>query len=220
MSLLRVLHLAGILTRGTRHILRPIELPGLRASSIDARLRQCRRIRAHIRNMAVLVQTLGDAHRPLRGVVQFPAGLLLERRRHKRRIRAPRVRLLLDGPHRHRRSRQLAGQILGGFLIESHSLRRQLAIVVEVPSLCDALTIDFSQPSGEGTRFTRRISIGTRTKGKRARQIPIISGGKRDTIPLTFHNDAGSYRLHATSRQARHHFLPQHRRNLVPIQSV
>ena len=98
-SLLRVLHLAGILTRGTRHILRPIELPGLRASSIDARLRQCRRIRAHIRNMAVLVQTLRYAHRPLRGVVQFPAGLLLERRRHKWRIRTSRIRFLFNRPY-------------------------------------------------------------------------------------------------------------------------
>src|SRR5262249_40181568 len=100
LRLLRVLHLAVVLARPLGDILRPVELPSLVARRLQRRFGERRRVGAHIGDVAVLVQTLCDAHRRLRRETELAARLLLERRRHERRRRSTRVRLLLDVANR------------------------------------------------------------------------------------------------------------------------
>ena len=108
--LLRVLHLAGVLARRRVHVLLAVQLASLVARGVDGRLRQCRRVGTHISDVAVLVQPLRDAHRALGREAQLAAGLLLQRRRHERRVRPTGVRLLLNGGDLELRTAQSRGQ--------------------------------------------------------------------------------------------------------------
>ena len=83
--LLRVLHLALVPARLRGHRVGAVELAGLVARGGQRRLRQRRRVGAHVGDVAVLVEALRDAHRLLRREPQLPARLLLQRRRHERR---------------------------------------------------------------------------------------------------------------------------------------
>ena len=83
--LLRVLDLPVVVARRVGNRLGAVELARLVARRGDRRLRQRRRVGAHVGDVAVLVQALGDAHRVLRREAQLAARLLLERRGHERR---------------------------------------------------------------------------------------------------------------------------------------
>ena len=76
-------------------------LLAVRASRVRARRLQRGvgerdRVRAHVRDVAVLVEPLRDAHRRLRREAELAARLLLQRRRAERCRGPPRVRLLVD----------------------------------------------------------------------------------------------------------------------------
>src|SRR5262249_38794530 len=101
--LLRVLHLALVAARRVRNVLGAVELARLIAGSRQRSLGQRRRVGAHVRDVAVLVETLRDAHRRLRGVAELATRLLLQRRGHERRARSARVRLALDARDGERR---------------------------------------------------------------------------------------------------------------------
>ncbi len=100
--LLRVLHLALVAARRGRNELCAVQLCGLRASRRERRLRQRRRVGAHVGDVAVLVEPLRDAHRGLRREAELAARFLLQGRRHEGRRGASGVRLLLDRAHRER----------------------------------------------------------------------------------------------------------------------
>ncbi|SON60145.1 hypothetical protein MSIMFI_01638 [Mycobacterium simulans] len=125
--LLSVLHLAGVLARRGGDEFCAVELARLGARGIDRRLRQRGRVGTHIGDVAVLVQPLGDAHRPLGGEPQFAAGFLLQRRRHERRIRTPRVGLLLGRRHAQLCAMQGRGQP-GRTALVQHDNFRDLAV--------------------------------------------------------------------------------------------
>ena len=95
--LLRVLDLARVLARLLRDRVGAVELDGLAPRRGQRGLRQRRRVGAHVGDVAVLVQALGDAHRRLRAVAELAARLLLQGRGHERRGRPARVRLLVGG---------------------------------------------------------------------------------------------------------------------------
>ena len=140
--------------------------------------------------MTVLVEALRNAHRALRGVVQAPAGLLLQRRRHKRRGRLARIRLVLDTSHGHGGALQRAGQLLRlGLLDDDHLVALQLTPIVEVAARGHALAI-------EGTQARIEIRRGF----QRCREIPVLGGDECHALALALDDDAGSYRLHAASR--------------------
>ena len=100
--LLRVLHLAGVLPRRRMDEVGPIEITGLVTGGCDGRLGQRGRVGTHVGDVAVLVQPLCHPHGAVGGEPEFAAGLLLQGRRHERRVRAARVGLLLDRRDRHR----------------------------------------------------------------------------------------------------------------------
>ena len=220
MRLLRVLHLARVLARRIGDVFRAVELQRLLTRGVDAGLGQRRGVGTHVGNVTVFVQTLRHTHRALRGVMQLSARLLLQRGRHKRRVRPAGVRLLLHRRDLELRAREVRRQSFGELLIDDPNALRllQLATVIEVPALRYALTIN----AGQGCdKFLRLVGISrSRTGVQSCGDIPVLSGDKRHALALTLDDDPRCHRLHTTCRQARHDLLPQHRGDLVAVKTV
>ena len=213
MGFLGVLHLAGVLTWRIRHELCAVELLGLSAGGLDACVGQSRGVRTHISNVAVFIQTLRNAHGALRGKAQLAASFLLQRRGHKRWVRAARVRLLLYPGDLHAGADQTVSQVLGALLVQHDRRADQLAGIREIATLRDLFTVDGGQLRRELVRLSiRRIHLRS--------QIPIFGGDECHALALALHDHAGGHRLHASGGQARHDLLPQHRRDLIAIQAV
>ena len=51
-------------------------------------------------------------------------------------------------------------------------------------------------------------------------EVPVAGGPERDPLPLTVDDQPGRDRLHTPGRKPRHDLLPQHRRDLVPVEPV
>ena len=216
--LLRVLRLTVVAARRVRDEGVTVELLRLLAGGGEALLGQRGRVGTHVGDVAVLVQTLRDTHRAVRGVVQLAAGLLLEGRRHERRVRTAGVGLLLHPGHLHVDTLQRLGESLGLLLTDDHRLTLESAPVIEVTALGDTLTVDGGQLRLEGARVLRIIPVPARVEV--GGQVPVLSGDERHALALTLDDDAGGHRLHAARRQSRHDLLPQHRGHLVAVETV
>ena len=219
MRLLGVLDLPGVLPRGRMHVLLAVQLACLVARGIDRRPRQRRGVGTHISDVAVLVEPLGDAHRALRREPQLAAGLLLQRRRHERRIGPPGVGLLLDRRHRKLGTAQARRQrARTGFVEDQHLVGLlELTERVEIASGSDPLTVDGVQPGGEGRRRCLRIGdAGVQQSG----DVPVAGTAERHPFAFALDDDAGRHRLDAAGRQLRRDLLPQHGADLVAVQPV
>ena len=97
--LLGVLHLLRVHPRRVGKIGGAVLLGDLRSRRRQRRLRQRRRVGPHVCDEAVFVKALGKRHALRRAEAQLPARLLLERRRHERRIGLAGVGLALNGPN-------------------------------------------------------------------------------------------------------------------------
>ena len=122
MGLLGVLDLASVLPWRRVQIFLAVELASLVAGGRNSRLRQRRGVGSHISDVAVLIETLRDAHGALRGEPQLAAGLLLQRRGHERRVGTARVGLLLDGGHVQLSATQTGSQLARRRLVEDQHL--------------------------------------------------------------------------------------------------
>ena len=209
MSLLRVLHLPLVPARLGRHRLGSVEVARLVARRGQRRLRQGRRVGAHVGDVAVLVEALGDAHRLLRREAQLPARLLLQRRGHERRRRTARVRLLVD-----RRDPELGALERGReaacvVLDQLHDvLGLQRAVAPEVAALCDPRTVDRREPRSEGPGIECRDDV------------PVAGGDELPALPFALDDEPRRDRLHAPGRQSLHHLPPEHRGDLVAVEAV
>ena len=214
MGLLGVLHLAVVDARGIRDVLGAVDARGRRTRGVEALLGQRRGVGTHIGNVTVLVEALCDAHGALRGEVQAAAGLLLERRGHKRRVRLAGVRLVLDVCDVHGAAFKARGELYRqGLVHDGNFVRLELATVVEVAAERDAAAFD-----GGKTRLELRGVAGQRSE--LGAQVPIVGGDERHALALTLDDDAGRNGLDAAGGQARHDLLPQHRGDLVAVETV
>ena len=216
--LLRVLHLAGVDPRLLGQEVRTEELPHLVAGGADRGAGQGHRVGPHVGDVPGLVQVLGHRHRPLCGEAQLAAGLLLQGGGAEGRVRAAAVRLGIDRGDLPLGPAQLAGQLLGGSLVEVDevvsTLATQPTAVVEVPPLGDLAPVDL----GESGRELGRLRIGTRVQG--GVEVPVGGGAERDPFPFAIHHQAGGDRLHPSGGQSRLHLLPQHRGQSVAVEPV
>ena len=216
--LLGVLDLARVRAGGVGQIVRPVQLAHLGSGRPDRGVRQRDRIRTHIGDVPRLVQILGDRHRPLRGVAQLPAGLLLQGRGAERRVRPAGIGLGLDAVDGVARGPQLLRQRLGLRLVESDQLLAgladHLAAGVEVASLRHTPLTDVAEPGREERRF------GLLTGVEGGVDVPVGRAPERDPVPLPVDDQAGGDGLHPTGRQPWHDLLPQHRRDLVAVQPI
>ena len=217
--LLGVLDLAVVLPWRRMDVLLAIELTGLVPGGVDRRLRQRGRVGAHISDVAVLVEPLGDAHGPLRAEPELATGLLLQRRGHERRVRAPGVRLLLHRRDRQRGTAQTGRQRPGPRLVEHEHL---IGLAdhperVEVASSGHPLAVDGDQPGVEPGRAGTGIGHAGVQLGQ---HVPVGGAAEGHPLPLPLHDDAGRDRLHPAGREPRSDLLPQHRTDLVAVETV
>ena len=94
--LLGVRDRALVAPRLVRNRLRAVLARGMRARRLERGVGERHGVGAHVGDVAVLVEALGEAHRRLGREAQLPARLLLERRGPERRRGPARVRLLVD----------------------------------------------------------------------------------------------------------------------------
>ena len=207
--LLRVLHLALVAPRRRRDVLGAVELRRLRAGCRQRRLRQRRRVGAHVGDVAVLVETLGEPHRRLRREAELAARLLLQRRGHERRRRAAAIRLLLDPADGERGALERA--------------RRARA----PPASSSATTSPLSRPSSPKSRpwATRWPSTATSFASnapgsKRRDDVPVGGGDERHPLALALDDEPRGDGLDAACREALRDLLPEHRRDLVAVEAV
>ena len=100
MSLLGILDLAVVATRGIGHMIIAIQLCRLRSSGRHGLLGQRCGVGTHVGDVATLIQTLGHPHGAL-GIPPKTAGpLLLQGRCHERSLGAALAWLLHHGTHR------------------------------------------------------------------------------------------------------------------------
>ena len=223
MRLLRVLDLALVAARDVGHVLRAVDLAGLRPRGVQRRLRQRRRVGAHVGDVAVLVQPLRDAHRGLRREPQLAAGLLLQRRGHERRGRAAAVRLVLDRADREVATRAARSARLAGVgLVEVHALeaRHRPAVAAEVATRWRRAG---RRPAPAARRTGRRRwsrPVGQRGLLQRRGDVPVGRGAERDPLALPLDDQPGGDRLDAAGGQALADLAPQDRRHLVAVEPV
>ena len=217
--LLRVLHLAGVLAWRRMHVLLAVELLGLSAGRVDGRLRQRGRVGTHVGDVAVLVQPLRDAHRALGGEPQLAPGLLLQRRRHERRVRPARVGLLLHRSHLQLRPTQARGQRVRRRLVEDEHLVGLLQPTqrIEVTPGRHPPPVDRVQLGGE--RRWRGLRVGD-AGVELGGDIPVAGAAERHPLAFPLHDDARRDRLHPARGELRRDLLPQHGADFVAVQAV
>ena len=205
---LGILHLALVAARRSRNELCAVQLCGLRASRRERRLRQRRRVGAHVGDVAVLVEPLGDAHRGLRRESELAARFLLQGRRHEGRRGASGVRLLLYRAHRERGAGEGSCERPRSVFVERQDVRLEAAVVAEVTALRNPPSVDRDEP-----RFER---AGL----ERADDVPVRRRDEAHPLALALHHQARRHRLDAAGRQPLHHLLPQDGRHLVAVEPV
>ena len=190
------------------HGLGAVDLGRLCARRLQGRLRQRHRVGAHVRDVAVLVQLLGDPHRRLRGEAELAARLLLEGRRSERRRRPARVRRLLDRADREGAIAELVRQPPGPLLVEDDDLGARLSVRAEVASLGDPAPVD------GGERCLERARL------EGAQNVPVAGGDEAHALALALHDEPRRDRLDASCREPLRHLLPEHGRDLVAVEAV
>ena len=122
----RPLARSGAASSGTKSS--PKSSRDLRARGCERGLGERRRVGAHVRDVARLVEPLGDAHRRLRREAELAARLLLQRRGAERRRRLASVRPLVDRADGERRVLRGAPRALA----RASSSRRTTPLVAEL----------------------------------------------------------------------------------------
>ena len=186
----------------------------------DALLRQRHRIGSHIGDVAVLVQALGRAHHGASTHAEAIAGGLLQGRGGERRLRAAAVRL---GFHRHhseigglqRRSHGGGTSLIKLANVRREPVRGQLAVGTEILGAGESLAAERDHAGGEFGTLPQRVR-----RGQRGDDIPVRCALERHAFALAFHDQAGGHGLHAAGGQAWAHLAPQHRRQLIAVQTV
>ena len=216
MGFLCVLDLLRVLARRRRQVVRAVQLEDLRPGRVQCRLRQRRRVGAHVGDVAVLVQLLGHAHRALRREAELAAGLLLEGRRHERRVGRAAVWLLLDRAHVPHGRVQTTDDRLRPSLIESDHVRAlQQAVLPEVLAGGQAHAVEGDHRGLEALGGSRRSCLG-----EAAVEVPVARGVEPHAGPLALDDESGRDALDPPGGEPRHDLLPEDRGDLVAVEPV
>ncbi len=211
---LRVLHLGRVDARRCGHVVVTVERPGLLAGRVDRLLRQGHRVGTHIGDEARFVEFLGDPHGAVRGEAELAARLLLQGGGAERCRGATSERFGLHRVHREAGLLERFGEIGGALLVHHEGIGAELAGRVEIGAAGDSPVIEAGEAGVEEPRAGRRSGV------EGGQQIPV--GRRRESHPLPFavdHQPRGD-RLHASGRQLRHDLLPQHRGDLIAVETV
>ena len=193
------------------------------AGGCDRLLRQRHRIGTHVGDVAVFVQALRRTHGLARAHAEAIAGGLLQGGRGERRHRTATVRL---GFHRRDsetlRSPAPAQSRWHCSLVQAARPFASHPAAVSWPSAPKSLEPAKRRPPSDDharLRIGNVVAIGVR-RLQRGGDIPIRGTHERHALALAFHDQAGGHGLHAARGQARAHLAPQHRRQLIAVQTV
>ena len=202
------------------HVGGAVQLGGLLAGRVDRGLGQRDRVGTHIGDVAVLVQPLRHGHRVLGREAQLAGGLLLQGGGAERRVRRALVRLALHAGHAEAGGLEAFGQGGRGLRVQVQGLgAAQLAGRGEVPAGGHPAAVHRDQVGGEAGRL---VGVGLAVVLRRELGLEVGVGGRAegDPLPLPVHDQPGRDGLHAPGGQLGHDLLPQHGRDLVPVQPV
>ncbi len=236
MGLLRVLHLLGIDPGGVRDVLRAVESAGLGAGGLQRALRQGCRVGAHVGDVTVVVQPLGDLHGALAGKAQLAAGLLLQGGGHERCRRAATVGLVLHTADGELGREQPFGQAARGRLVQVDEVRgpairasaQRAGVGVEVLARREPAAVQRPQCRAEcaGRGRVGRGCAGGGDGGvsiapsEQPGDVPPAGAAKAHPGPLPLDHHPGGDALHPAGRELGQHLLPQHRADLVAVEPV
>ena len=205
-GLLRVLDLLLVATRLIGNILTSVQLGHLGPGGGERSLGQRGGVRPHVRDVAPLVQTLGNTHGALRGETKLAPRFLLQRRRHERCIGRTAIRLLLHRADRERSPVESGHQPAGvAFGEDTHAGALQQPVFAEIAPCGQSFAVQRHHGGAEGDGFHPLDG-----RAKRALQIPVASATETHPGSLTLHHQSGGHTLNAARRQARHDLLPQY----------
>lgn len=217
MGLLRVAHLAPVLARGRAEVFLSVAPFDGAPAGLDRLLREVRRVRTHVGNEAVLVETLRDLHRLSGGEAELTARLLLQRRRYERRVGRARADTVVDVRHAPGLRREAPGQAPRIRLAEEqHVLARDEAllqaprVVVEVASGGETRA---AQVGHHG--FEHRVVLL-----QERLQVPVPGRDKGHPFLLAHDEQAHRDALHAAGGQAGRDLLPEQRRDRIAHETV
>ena len=186
----------------------------------DRLLRQRHRIGTHIRDETVFVQPLRGTHGLARAHAKAIAGRLLQRGRGERRHRTATVRLGFHRRDGERRIFQRSRDRIRVRFVQLHDVvfdagGGQLAIIAEILG-----TGQTTAAKRHHARIERNIVAVGVGRFQRGGDIPIGGTHERHALTLTFHDQTGGHGLHAARGQARTDLAPQHRGQLIAVQTV
>jgi len=210
--LLGTLHLA-VTPRCVGDILRAVHVARLLAGRGQRGLRQRGAVGAHIGDVAVLVESLRHAHRIAAVEPQLARGLLLQGGGDEGGRRAAGVGLLGDRGHLGVGSPKRRSDPRRHRFVEVDDLvRGQGPVIGEVTPRGDPATVDPGEFGGELLGGRPRRDIGL--------DVPVRSGAEGHPLPFALDHQPGGDGLHAARGQTRLDLAPQHRRDLVAIETV
>ena len=151
---------------------------------------------------------------------ELAGGLLLQGGGAERRVRRAPVRLALHAGHREARVLQPLGQ--GGRrrgVQVQDILGAQFARGGEVAALGHPAAVDGDQAGGEARRLVG-VLFAVILRGELGLEVGVAGRAEGDPLALPVHDQPGRDRLHPPGGQLGHDLLPQHGRDLVPVQPV
>ena len=235
---LGVLDLAGVGAGLWWEVLLPVAAGDDSPRRVERLGRQGRAVGAHVGDAAVLVQPLGSRHGARGREAQPCTGCLLQGGGDEWRRRSAPVRLGLPGGHGELRPVQGLGERRRSACVEHRNVASaKLALLVEVSTGGDAALVQRHQHCIEQfcrARCIRRrtaVAVGTcdseRLIGCRGRpgverggDAPVLGSPECHALPLALHDEAVGDTLHSPRGEPWRHLAPQHRRDLVAVETV
>ena len=194
-----------------------VEIADAPARRADGLFAEVHRVGAHVGDVAVLVEVLGDAHGVAGAQPELAIGLLLQRARREGRIGRPDGVLLFQIAHDPVARQQASAQGFGRRLVEEEDVLagRDLAGgFVEVAAAGDAALADGEE---KGLEAVGR-AVGPLVE--QGLEIPVLAGVEGAAGALALHQQAHGHALHAAGRELGRDLAPEQRGDRVAHQAI
>ena len=206
-----------ITTGGWGQKLCPIHFLDSTAGSLDRFFAQVDRVGAHVGDVAVFVEILGDAHGLARAEPQLAVGFLLQRAGGERRVGRTGGLFLFDFGDSPDPAQQLLAQRLCLLLVEQQNFfacNNLAGLLVKIAAAGDTATVYC------GERGLEAVAGLVWAFVKLGLEIPVLAGHKRSALTFSQHQQTHSDTLDTACRKFGGNFAPEQRRDGVPDQAV
>ncbi len=193
MRLLGVLDLAPVVARLGGQVLGAVADLDLGPGTLDRLVGEERRVGAHVGDVPVLVEALGDGHGPGRGEAELAPRLLLEGRRREGGLRALRERLRLDRVDPEAGVPEVGGELRGRGLVE----QRHVGALGEVAGRGVEVPAGGEPPPAQGDEGGRELGGAGREDPV---EVEVGGGAERHPGPFPLHDEPAGDALDPAGR--------------------